>query len=127
MPPTYSYVLLVVSAVVFSLLLVMTAGLDKLAGLPIYLLVLVSPFAVFSVAARIAKRNVIVRIAVVFGYLFLAIDIVTVLSVSRATDGLAVIGLALVAFVQMLFGLALLAGAAVAGRLGKERSSDGAA
>ena len=110
MPAKYSHALLAVG-------LVLVAGPQLYTGeLSAFLLFLLSPFLLFSFAAAIAKRNIIIRFTVVLGALFLVVDILAFLSTFGASST-APIGLAVLVFLQSVVALAVLVAAFVAGRV----------
>jgi hypothetical protein len=94
-------------------------------GLPL-LLFLVSPMVLFTIAALVAKRNVVVRISVVLGCLFLAINffaLVGVLDISASSTS--AIGLGVLVILQLLVAVPVLIAGLVAGRVRWGRESNG--
>jgi hypothetical protein len=107
LPPSISYLVLALSAGVITL------AMKGLSGFSVFL---VSPFAALAVAAAIAKRNVIVRFAVVLGVLFFALDCFLLYSLMQSGSSTDTIGLAVVKFLQLIGILPLLVAALIVGR-----------
>jgi hypothetical protein len=126
MPPKYSYAVLGASICVLGGALTYLRGMIALVdGLPL-LLFLVSPMVLFTIAALVAKRNVVVRISVVLGCLFLVINffaLVGVLDVSGSSTS--AIGLGVLVILQLLVAVLVLIAGLVAGRVRWGRESNG--
>ncbi len=120
MPPKYSYAVLGASTVLLGGLWGYMGG-NSAEGLPL-LLLLLSPFVLFAVAAHAAKRNLIVRVAVLFGCLFLALDCAILYGVSESKSSTSGIGLGIAAVLQIMFSAALVLAAFIAGRWGQNRN-----
>jgi len=119
MPPKYSYAVLAVSAALFGGAQLYLGGTDP------FLLFVWSPFVFLSLAALVAKRNVVVRFAVVLGCLFLIVDLAALVSMMGAGSSTSAIGVGVLVVLQLLFAAALLLGGIVAGRVPWGRNSDG--
>ena len=125
MPPKYSYAVLAASAAPFGGIFAYSGGARQfLDGVP-FLLLLLSPFLAFALATLIAKRNVIVRFAVVLGCLFLVIDLTALLSVVQANASTSAIGLMILIFLELLVAVPILLAGAIAGRVRLGREHDG--
>jgi hypothetical protein len=125
MSPKYSYVVLALSVGALGGVLAYVGGIGKLLeGFP-FLLFLVSPFLVFSLAAMVAKRNIVIRFAVVLGCLFLVIDVVALFAAVEARGSTSAIGLGVLVFLQLLVAVPLLVASLVAGRVRLGRGTNG--
>jgi hypothetical protein len=119
MPPRYSYVVLGTSAALFGAAQIYLGGVDP------FLLFVWAPFAVFSLAALLAKRNLIVRFAVVLGGLFLLIDLVALVSMFGSGSSTSGIGVGVLVLLQLAVAAILLLASVVAGRVPWGRRPDG--
>jgi hypothetical protein len=119
MPPKYSYAVLALSAAIFGGMQLYLGGTDP------FLLFVWSPFVVLSLAALVAKRNVVVRFAVVLGGLFLVINLVALASMIGTTSSTSAIGVGVLVILQLLVAAVVLLGGILAGRLPWGRRSDG--
>ena len=88
------------------------------------LLLVLSPFLLFSAAAAMAKRNIVIRFAVVLGALFLLIDVFAFISIIGGKST-APIGLAVLVLLQLVPAGILLIASLLAGRVQLKRPSDG--
>jgi hypothetical protein len=108
LPPSLSYFVLALSAGMVTY---------AMKGFSLFSILFLSPFAALAVAAAIAKRNVIVRFAVMVGMLFLALDgflLYGLLTGSgSSTDA---VSLGVVTFLQLLVISPIVAAAIIVGR-----------
>ena len=125
MPPKYSYAVLGASVCVLGSALAYLGGMNGLLESIPLLLFLVSPIFVFSLAALVAKRNVIVRLAVVLGCIFLTIDVIALLAGVDAKASTSVIGLGVLIILQLLVAVPVLIASLIAGRVRWGRESNG--
>ena len=125
MPPKYSYAVLLASVCSLGGALAYLGGTrGLLEGLPL-LLFLLSPIFVLSLAALVAKRNIVVRFAVVMGCLFLAIDVIALVTGLNAMGSTSVIGLGALIILQLLVAVPLLIASLIAGRVRWGRETNG--
>jgi hypothetical protein len=118
MPAKYSHAILAVGLV---LAIAAQAYAGELSG---FLFFVLSPLLLLSLAAAITKRNIVIRLGVVLGALFLLMDILAFVSMTGA-NSTAPIAFGVVVILQLVLAVALLLAALVAGRVNLRRGPDG--
>ena len=125
MPPKYSYAVFGASVCLIGGALALLRGTSGLLDGLALLLFWVSPMLLFALAALVAKRNVVVRISVVLGCLFLAINFFALVGGLATNASTSAIGFSALVILQLLVAAPLLIAGLLAGRVRWGRESNG--